>query len=177
MNEITCRGCGRYESECTCNVLTKDKLREIPDKDRGLSFSDKVKYWKELFNIQKEVSDTFKKRMTDLETINESHRKLNGELQARIAELEALILTEEDIELSTINKMMDIMLTKIWEIKDDYNYCHYITIAPPNPLCNTYQDGFIRGTNEGMSKLICAVAAEYNIKLEAKLQAIIEGDR
>ena len=24
MNKITCRGCGRYESECTCNVPTKD---------------------------------------------------------------------------------------------------------------------------------------------------------
>lgn len=98
-----------------------------------------------------------------------------GKLQVRIAELEALVLTKEDIELSIINKMVDIMLTKIWEVKDDGNYCHYITIAPPNPLCNTYQDGFIRGANEGMSKLICAVATEYNIKLEAKLQAIIEG--
>ena len=125
MNEITCRGCGKPESECTCNVPTNDT------------------------QIIK--------------------------LQARIKELEALVLTKEDIELSIINKMVDIMLTKIWEVKDDGNYCHYITIAPPNPLCNTYQDGFIRGANEGMSKLICAVATEYNIKLEAKLQAIIEG--
>jgi hypothetical protein len=127
MNEITCRGCGKPENECTCNVPTKD-----------------------------------------IQII---------ELQARIKELETLVLTKEDIELSIINKMVDIMLTKIWEVKDDGNYCHYITIAPPNPLCNTYQDGFIRGANEGMSKLICAVATEYNIKLEAKLQAIIEGDR
>ena len=29
MNEITCRGCGRYESECTCNVPTIDKDTEI----------------------------------------------------------------------------------------------------------------------------------------------------
>ena len=126
MNKITCRGCGKPENECTCNVPTIDK---------------------------------------DIQII---------ELQARIKELEALVPTKEDIELSIINKMVDIMLTKIWEVKDDGNYCHYITIAPPNPLCNTYQDGFIRGANEGMSKLICAVATEYNIKLEAKLQKIID---
>ena len=52
MNEITCRGCGRYESECTCNLLTTDKVK----------------------------------------------------LQARIAELEALILTEEEAE-----KLIDVM--------------------------------------------------------------------
>ena len=27
MNEITCRDCGRYESECTCNLLTTDKVK------------------------------------------------------------------------------------------------------------------------------------------------------
>ena len=29
MNEITCRDCGRYESECTCNVPTIDKDTQI----------------------------------------------------------------------------------------------------------------------------------------------------
>ena len=65
MNEITCRGCGRYESECTCNVLTKD-------------------------------NPNLKAQISDLSVINESHRKLNGELQARITELEALIPTKEE---------------------------------------------------------------------------------
>ena len=27
MNEITCRGCGKPESECTCNLLTTDKVK------------------------------------------------------------------------------------------------------------------------------------------------------
>ena len=27
MKEITCRGCGKPESECTCNVLTTDKVK------------------------------------------------------------------------------------------------------------------------------------------------------
>ena len=27
MNEITCRGCGKPESECICNLLTTDKVK------------------------------------------------------------------------------------------------------------------------------------------------------
>ena len=27
MNEIICRGCGKPESECTCNLLTTDKVK------------------------------------------------------------------------------------------------------------------------------------------------------
>lgn len=47
MNEITCRECGRYESECTCNVPTKDtKIEKLQARIKELE--EQNEYLKEV---------------------------------------------------------------------------------------------------------------------------------
>ena len=86
MNEITCRGCGRYESECTCNVLTTGNTTEA-----DASLIKIIELVDEL-----EQQDI---RIKDLELINASHRIENGKLQERIKELEELMPTNGEIRL------------------------------------------------------------------------------
>ena len=47
MNKITCRGCGRYESECTCNVPTKD-TQIIELQERITELEEQNEYLKEV---------------------------------------------------------------------------------------------------------------------------------
>ena len=103
MNEITCRGCGKPESECTCNLLTTDKVK----------------------------------------------------LQARIKELEALILTEEEAISLAIY------------VSDE--------IARLNRQASFLRESVEAGARIGNAYTKCSMSINDNERLLAKLQAIIEG--
>ena len=109
MNEITCRGCGKPESECTCNIPTIDKDTQII------------------------------------------------ELQERIKELEALILTEEEAISLAIY------------VSDE--------IARLNRQASFLRESVEAGARIGNAYTKCSMSINDNERLLAKLQAIIEGDR
>ena len=108
MNEITCRGCGKPENECTCNVPTIDKDTQII------------------------------------------------ELQARIKELETLVLTKEEA------KTLFIYAKKLESL---------------NNMACLLQDVVTAGAKIGDAYMNCLMKLDNNKCLKDKLQAIIEGDR
>ena len=103
MNEITCRGCGKPESECTCNVPTKDTKIE--------------------------------------------------KLQARIKELETLVLTKEEA------KTLFIYTKKLESL---------------NNMACLLQDVVTAGAKIGNAYMNCLMKLDNNKCLKDKLQAIID---
>ena len=101
MNEITCRGCGKPESECTCNLLTTDKVK----------------------------------------------------LQARIKELETLVLTKEEAET------LFIYAKKLESL---------------NNMACLLQDVVTAGAKIGDAYMNCLMKLDNNKYLKAKLQKIID---
>ena len=104
MNEITCRGCGKPESECTCNVPTND-----------------------------------------IQII---------ELQARIKELETLVLTKE-------------------EAKTLFIYTEKEMESLNNMACLLH-DVVTAGAKIGDAYMNCLMKLDNNKYLKAKLQKIID---
>ncbi len=87
MNEITCRGCGKPESECTCNVPTNDtqiiKLQAriaelealIPTKEEAgivISLIQAAYYSSEFEQVEYRSLEDF---------INDNHKELYTKLQ------------------------------------------------------------------------------------------------
>ena len=124
----TCRGCNNELDNCTCDVLTtrKEQTEELKliDEDERLRASLPSDYhYAEIKDVIKDacqfqldedqlvVNDLvthivvlkgqiegYQDRIKDLERINESHQKLNGELREQIKELEETALNKDEAE-------------------------------------------------------------------------------
>ena len=84
MNEITCRGCGKPENECTCNIPTIDKDTQI------IELQERITELEELMPTNGEI------RLIKTALENESMRrygnvKKDAPIFIRLAKLQAII--------------------------------------------------------------------------------------
>ena len=169
MNEITCRGCGKPENKCTCNLLTKDKVKLqvriaeleelLPTKEEAVIIQDLIDSSYQAYSKRYDESSLDirlirgQKKTWDEYIIDSAMGKLYSKLQAIIDKREC---KEEALILATYVENETGELRK-------YVYLLREVVETGEKLVNAYIN---------YSKQIDDIR-----RLLAKLQATVEGNK